>query len=134
MQSDIINVLNILKLMPLPLTLLIVSNLLLITGFVVGKIALYKNENAVKFFAYFSVAICVLFAIYFISIIWFCICNLLSGQEIYSVIFLVFLFLPFIIGRFATYEKVHFYTNIQILTLIAGLIPAFWIIINFTGN
>ena len=125
MQSDISNVLNILKLMPLPLTLLIVSNLLLITGFVVGKIALYKNENAVKFFAYFSVAICVLFAIYFISIIWFALCNLFTPQAVYSVVLMIFLFMPFIIGRFATYERIHFYTNIQILTLIASLILAF---------
>ena len=125
MQFDTINVLHILKLIPLSLALLIVSNLLLIIGFVTGKIVLYKNENAVKFFAYFSVAICVLFAIYFISILWFSLGNLFSGHAVNSVIFIIFLFLPFIIGRFSTYEKVHFYTNIQILTLIASLILAF---------
>ncbi len=125
MKFDIINVLNILKLMPVSLVLLIVSNLLLIIGFVVGKIILHKNKNAVKFFAYFSVVICVLFAIYFISIIWFALCNLFTPQAVYSVVLMIFLFMPFIIGRFATYERIHFYTNIQILTLIASLILAF---------
>ena len=120
MQFDVINVLKILRLTPLSLILLLVSNLLLIIGFVIGKIVLRKNENNIKFFAYFSVAICVLFAVYFISILWFSLCNLFSTQAIYSIIFPIFLFLPFIIGRFASYEKIHFYTDIQILTLIVS--------------
>ena len=48
MQFDTINVLHILKLIPLSLALLIVSNLLLIIGFVTGKIVLYKNEKGIS--------------------------------------------------------------------------------------
>lgn len=109
---------------PNSLIFIMVTNVLLIFGFLIGKLALYKNENAIKFFAYFSVLMSTLFALYFISILWFSISNLYAGNAVYSAIFPVFLFLPFIIGHFASYEKVHFYTNIQILTLIISLLLA----------
>lgn len=115
---------KIIHLLPVSLIAIIVTNVLLIFGFLAGKLALYKNENAVKFYAYFSVFISVLFVLYFISILWFSISNLLAGNAVYSAIFPIFLFLPFIIGHFASYEKVHFYTNIQILTLIISLLLA----------
>lgn len=115
---------NIVKQLPNSLIILIVSNVLLILGFVIGKLALYKSENAIKFYAFFSVMISMLFGIYFISILWFSLSNLYLGNAVYSAIFPIFLFLPFIIGHFASYEKVHFYTNIQILTLVISLLLA----------
>ena len=124
MHIDTTQIMKIISLLPLSLKLIIMTNILLIAGFIIGKLALYKFENAVKFFAYYSVAISVLFVLYFISIIWFSISNLFAGNAVYSAIFPIFLFLPFIIGHFATYEKVHFYTNIQILTLILSLLLA----------
>ncbi len=124
MHIDTVHIMKIVSLLPMSLKVIIVTNVLLILGFVVGKLALYKFENAVKFFAYYSVIICILFVLYFISIIWFSISNLFAGNAVYSAIFPIFLFLPFIIGHFASYEKVHFYTNIQILTLIISLLLA----------
>ncbi len=115
---------KIIKSLPDSLILLILSNVLLILGFVIGKIALYKAENAVKFYSLFSVFICSIFVVYFISILWFSLSNLYLGNAIYAAIFPIFLFLPFIIGHFSSYEKIHFYTNIQILTLIVSLLLA----------
>lgn len=115
---------RIIRQLPVSLIFIIVTNILLILGFVIGKIALYKNENLIKFYAYFSVIISMLFALYFLSILWFSISNLYLGNAVYAAIFPIFLFLPFIIGHFASYEKVHFYTNIQILTLIISLLLA----------
>lgn len=115
---------RIIRQLPISLIFIIVTNILLILGFVIGKIALYKNENLIKFYAYFSVIISMLFALYFLSILWFSISNLYLGNAVYAAIFPIFLFLPFIIGHFASYEKVHFYTNIQILTLIISLLLA----------
>lgn len=115
---------QIIKQRPDSLIVLIVSNVLLIFGFLLGKLALYKAENAVKFYAMFSVVTSGLFLIYFIAILWFSLSNLYLGNAVYSAIFPIFLFLPFIIGHFASYEKVHFYTNIQILTLVISLLLA----------
>lgn len=124
MAFDLSHLIKILHTLPVSLIAIIFTNILLIFGFVVGKLALYKSENAVKFYAYFSVVISMLFALYFISILWFSLSNLYWGNAVYAAIFPIFLFLPFIIGHFASYEKVHFYTNIQILTLIISLLLA----------
>lgn len=124
MAFDLSHLIKILHTLPVSLIAIIFTNILLIFGFVVGKLALYKSENAVKFYAYFSVVISMLFALYFISILWFSLSNLYRGNAVYAAIFPIFLFLPFIIGHFASYEKVHFYTNIQILTLIISLLLA----------
>lgn len=124
MAFDLSHLIKILHTLPVSLIAIIFTNILLIFGFVIGKLALYKSENAVKFYAYFSVVISMLFALYFISILWFSLSNLYRGNAVYAAIFPIFLFLPFIIGHFASYEKVHFYTNIQILTLIISLLLA----------
>lgn len=124
MAIDTAQLMKILNSLPMSLVAIIATNVLLIIGFVIGKLALYKYENAVKFFAYFSVLMCALFAAYFLSILWFSASNLYWGNAVYAAIFPVFLFLPFIIGHFASYEKVHFYSNIQILTLMVSLLLA----------
>ncbi len=124
MAVDFSQIVKIAQTLPVSLISIILSNVLLIFGFLLGKLVLYKAEDAVKFFAYFSVAICILFVWYFVSILWFSVSNLFAGNAVYSAIFPIFLFLPFIIGHFASYEKVHFYTNIQILTLIISLLLA----------
>ena len=121
---DSAQLIKIIHQLPASLISIIVTNVLLILGFALGKLVLYRNENATKFYAYFSVFISVLFALYFISILWFSLSNLYLGNAVYAAIFPIFLFLPFIIGHFASYEKVHFYTNIQILTLIISLLLA----------
>lgn len=124
MTFDIAQLMKIMHTLPVSLVSIIITNVLLIFGFVLGKLILYKGEGAIKFFAYFSVVISLLFALYFISILWFSISNLYLGNAVYAAIFPIFLFLPFIIGHFTSYEKVHFYTNIQILTLIISLLLA----------
>lgn len=121
---DTAQILKIIHDLPISLISIIVTNVLLILGFVLGKLVLYKNENAIKFYSYFSVVISMLFTLYFISILWFSLSNLYWGNAVYAAIFPIFLFLPFIIGHFASYEKVHFYTNMQILTLIISLLLA----------
>lgn len=110
---------------PASLLLIIFSNIFLILGFSAGKIALWKWENAVKFFAVFSVVMSFLISAYFIGILWFSISSLLNGNVINGAIFSVFMFLPFIIGHFSSYEKIQFFSNIQILTLIISLVLAF---------
>ena len=121
---DSAQLIKIIHQLPASLISIIATNVLLIFGFLLGKLVLYRNENAIKFYAYFSVVISLLFALYFISILWFSLSNLYLGNAVYAAIFPIFLFLPFIIGHFASYEKVHLYTNIQILTLIISLLLA----------
>lgn len=110
---------------PNSLLAIIVTNIILLVGFLIGKLALYKFENAVKFFSLYTVFISTVMVAYFIAILWFSISNLYSGNAVYAAMFPIFLFLPFIIGHFSSYEKIHYYTNIQILTLVISLLLAF---------
>ncbi len=109
---------------PTSLLTVIFSNIFLIIGFSIGKFALAKWENAVKFFAVFSVIMSFLIAVYFIGIIWFLIHSLTTGNSLQGAVFLIFLFLPFIIGYFASYKKIQMYSDIQILTLVISLVVA----------
>ncbi len=110
---------------PNSLLAIILTNVILIAGFVFGKLLLYKFENKVKFMSLFTVFISVVMVAYFISIIWFSLSNLYNGNAVYAAMFPIFLFLPFIIGHFASYEKIQYYTNVQILTLVISLLLAF---------
>lgn len=113
---------NALKNAPVSLIILIISNLLLLIMFIIGKIVLKKREDALKFFSNFTVAVCILFIIYFMSIVWFSLQSLFIGEKGQAFVFPIFAFMPFIIGRFASYDRIHFYTNLQIFALIASLV------------
>lgn len=110
---------------PNSLLAIIFTNIILILGFIFGKLLLYKFENKVKFLSIFTVFISVVFVLYFISILWFSLSNLYNGNAVYAAMFPIFLFLPFIIGHFASYEKIQYFTNIQVLTLVISLLLAF---------
>lgn len=119
------NLTKIIAIFPDSLLAIVVTNIILILGFIFGKFVMYKFENAVKFLSVYTVFMGTMYLAYFISILWFSISNLYMGNAAYAAMFPIFLFLPFIIGHFASYEKIHFYTNIQILTLVISLLLAF---------
>ncbi len=125
MHDTLTEIKNFIALHPNSLLLIIFTNIILIISFIVGKLVLYKFENAVKFFSLFAIFVSLVFVAYFASILCFSITNLYSGNAVYAAMFPVFLFLPFIIGHFTTYEKIHFYTNVQVLTLVISLLLAF---------
>ena len=116
---------KIIGLFPNSLLAIIITNIILIFGFIFGKLLLYRFENRVKFLSLFTVFISVTMVAYFISIIWFSLSNLYNGNAVYAAMFPIFLFLPFIFGHFASYEKIQYYTNVQVLTLVISLLLAF---------
>lgn len=116
---------KILAQFPDSLLVIVITNVTLILGFIIGKLVLFKFENAIKFLSVFTVLMSLVYVVYFIAILWFSISNLYTGNAAYAAMFPIFLFLPFIIGHFANYEKIHFFTNVQILTLVISLLLAF---------
>lgn len=67
-----------------------------------------------------SILLVSLFLLYFLSIIIICISSLFEHR--YSLLLLsLFMFIPFIIGKKATYEKLNLYSNLQIIALLASL-------------
>jgi len=98
----------------------LILNLSLITAFIAGK-SIFKKEN-INLNSNYSIFLSVLLIFYFVSIFVF---NLFSFNTKYfcqSLILLPFLFMPFIIGRIAKYEKINFYMNMQILTLVISFL------------
>ena len=107
----------------------LILNLSLITAFIAGKI-IFRKEN-INLNSNYSIFLSVLLIFYFVSILVF---NLFSFNTKYfwsGLILLPFLFMPFIIGRISKYEKINFYMNMQILTLVisflAGVLMIFGI-------
>jgi len=107
----------------------LIFNSSLITAFSAGKI-IFKKEN-INLNSNYSIFLSVLLIFYFVSIL---VLNLFSFNTKYfwyGLILLPFLFMPFVIGRIAKYEKINFYMNIQILTLVisffAGVLMIFGI-------
>ncbi len=106
----------------LSLVMILVSNFLLMPGFLCGNIVLRKNENAIKFFAIFTVIMSFLMLLYIAGFFLFAAENILTGRISTGAIALIFPAMPFVIGYFASYEKVNRYTVIQIFTLILSLL------------
>lgn len=100
------------------LILMLLTNLLLAFSFVIGKYFIFKKENKVHLVSYYSIFIVVLFAIYMLTLAICGLSSLFIKHAQYGILLLVFIFFPFIIGIMSKYEKINFYTNIQILTLI----------------
>lgn len=107
----------------------LIFNLSLITAFIAGK-SILKKEN-INLNSNYSIFLSVLLIFYFLSILTFNLFSFNTKYFCYGMILLPFLFMPFIIGRVSKYEKINFYTNMQIVTLVisflAGLLIFFGI-------
>lgn len=103
-----------------PLNFVLFSNLSLIAGFVGGKFV-FKRDN-MNLSSNYSIFISVLLIFYLLSIIIFSLSAILSKDIWNGLILLPYLFVPFYIGKISKYEKINFYTNLQIFTLILSLL------------
>ena len=109
---------------------IIIFNFVLIISFITGKHFIFKNEKRYLLASYYSVYLAFLFIIYFISIIIFLFTSFFCNLFLFGLILSIFIFTPFIIGHFASYKRINFYTNIQILTLILNLIAGIVVYLN----
>jgi len=109
------------KILHYSLISMLIFNLSLIAGFVIGK-PIFKNEDNRDFASNYSIFLSVLLVFYFLSIITFSIFAISHKHLLYGLILLLFLFIPFIIGKVSKYEKFSFYTNVQILTFVVSFL------------
>lgn len=106
--------------MNLMLTIFAILNLVFIILFILTTKIIFKMYNKPQLMAGCSVMLVVLFLFYFISII---VISLFAiFEQKYAITLLsLFLFIPYMIGKKATYERLGFYSNMQILALVASL-------------
>lgn len=102
----------------------IIVNILLILSFVVAQYLLKLDKP--KLMAVFSVFLSIILVFYLCLIIIICIKSIVFKQYI-NLVLLPFIFIPFIVGIFANYKKIHFYTNIQNLFFTLSLVIALFL-------
>lgn len=100
-------------------------NIVFIILFALGKEIVFKMKNNPNLTAGYALLLGVLFVMYFLAIFAVVIAAILSHKFL-PISLLVFVFLPFVIGKKVTYEKLGFYSNLQLaaffLSMIFGLI------------
>lgn len=102
----------------------IIINILLILAFVVAQCFLKLDRP--KLMANFSVLLTVILVFYLCLIMIICVKSFIFKQYL-NLILLLFIFIPFVIGIFANYKQINFYTNIQNLFFVLSLIIAIFL-------
>lgn len=113
--------------MKLILITFLIINIIFIKSFILGRCFVFKQKGKPNLTAIYAVFLGVLFLLYFISIISVVAVSLMHHKYI-ALVLLAFIAMPFIIGQKATYEKLRFYSNIQLLMLFFSLIATFIIL------
>lgn len=109
---------NMSKTMNILLWIVIWASFILMWAFILGKSFVYKHVKNLKFVSRYSVFIGFLYLLHFASIIVFSIaCWFSPISNAYAFVFPLYLPIPFLIGKFSRYEKIDFYTNLQIIAL-----------------
>ena len=89
--------------------------------FIVGRCFIFKLDKKPNLKAKYSLFLVFVFLFYFLSIIVF-VGSSLVQQQYFSLCLLVFIIIPFVIGKKATYEKLRFYSNLQIAVVFASIV------------
>lgn len=110
---------------PNSLLAIIITNIILIFGFIFGKLLLYRFENRCKIpFTFYGFYQRDDGRVFYLDYLVFveqslqrkrCLCGDVPDFSVFAVI----------IGHFASYEKIQYYTNVQVLTLVISLLLAF---------
>lgn len=113
------------------LIFLIIINLILIIASIFGMTNIFKENANPKTMAKYSVFLSILMFLYlaFIGAL-FIRYTFLSQYSTGSFLVLFFIF-PFIIGNFASYRKLKFFTFLQILIFILSFVYIIYLYVNF---
>ncbi len=96
-------------------------NIVFIVLFFVGKKFIFKIKSNPNLTAGYALLLGIMFVLYFLSVFVVVISSIVAHKFL-PVILLVFVFLPFVIGKKVTYEKLNFYSNLQLVTFLFSLI------------
>lgn len=106
--------------MNIALSIFSIINLILIVVFMIATSFVCNQKNRPGMLARYSIFLAVLFIIYFISIFSILVFALIEHK--YLTLFMsMFLFIPFIIGKYVSYDKLRLYSNIQLFILFLSL-------------
>lgn len=105
----------------------VATNLLFMTFFVLGRCFIFKEDKNPNLRAHYAAFLGALLVLYFISIITVIAAS--AFHHSYLPIGLVaFIIAPFIIGNKARYEKLSFYSNVQLAMFFISLLASYILI------
>lgn len=116
--------------MNLALKAFLLVNFAFIILFAFGKEFVFKHVKNPNFHAVYALLLGVLFLPYFGIIAGIVLLSIFS-REILPVFLALFVFLPFLIGQKATYEKLNLYSNLQLASFLASASFAFVLLKKF---
>lgn len=105
--------------MNLALKVFLLINTIFIALFVLGREVIFKLEKRPKLHAGYAVILGVFFFPYFLAIVGIVLFSVFK-QEFLPVCLVLFIFVPFLIGQKATYEKLNFYSNMQLASFLGS--------------
>lgn len=117
--------------MTLLITTAFVINLLMLISLIIGCSFVFKDKTAPKLRAQYAVYVVVLLALYLLFIAFMTISFAYRGFFKHLPILAAFFFAPFIIGKYANYEKLRFFTLAQIFAFFTSLIYIVYLYFNF---
>ena len=106
--------------------IVILINLITILVFIVGFVLNTKQGVQPKIKANFGVFMGISTVAYLLSMIFVAIIGLIKGQYLW-LNFLIFVIIPFVIGKFVQYKTMKFYSVLQIICFIASFVLLFWV-------
>lgn len=89
--------------------------------FIFGRCFVFNLDKKIDLKSKYSLFLGFILFFYFISIIALVGMSLVN-QQYFSLCLLVFIIIPFVIGKKATYEKLRFYSNLQLAMFFAGIL------------
>lgn len=97
-------------------------NIILFFMLILGKFYVFKQDKMVKLIALYATCVAGAFLFNTLFSFLYMIFGLFNGNFITTFILPFLAICPFIIGKFTTFDKIEFYTNIQILQILLTII------------
>lgn len=104
------------------------TNLGFVISYLIGQNFIFNKKNSPNVVASYALLLSLFYIIYFILIIGIVLFGLIS-REYLTLLLVIFLALPFLIGKKATYKTLNLYSNLQLLSLFSSLFYSILLII-----
>lgn len=104
------------------------TNLGFIISYMIGQNWIFYKKNSPRLVAAYALLLTIFLIIYFLLIAAIVLYGIIKHQYL-TLLLSVFIALPFVLGKKATYETLNLYSNLQLLSLFISLFYALLLII-----
>ncbi|MDO5436612.1 MAG: hypothetical protein Q4F80_00230 [bacterium] len=112
----------------------ILTGTFFMTGFIfllsllIGGIFIFTKNGSLRLKSAYSIFLAGCMILYLASVFCLFAGSIVTGNSIYAP-YIIFAFMPFLIGKISNYKRLKFYTALQIAVLLAGCISSFCLLV-----